>query len=418
MSFRLTLGGAVVATLILSGPAEAADVFDVTVTVNTPTGAVTDSTAANTITDLVNQLKLANLSNLNAAYTDTSIATAVLNLRGVAATASYLTAGTALTFQVPAAGINLSFTGGTRDESQQLFKDYLLKSGSGLVTRLFQLMARSSPIDPVAGNPNSLQFASAHNDFTIGTGIGLNGYDVPSGRNAQGNLLGEPNLVAVGGDIGVANSGGYQSLIATLPIRYTIPFSDPRYALTFDLPFTYVGTGSATSAFGSFGTALRVPVLENWYLTPGVRIGASGSVDLGAAAVQYSGSLASRYDIYFGDLALTIGNGVTVTKTDGISIGTVTLNYNMFNQLFTNAVQVEGSLPFTLFGSPTSWQGYVADTTVTGNKVYVSHYDEIGFTLGSRHGPNTQDWSALRVGAGVTVGEHYNAYKLGFTYRF
>jgi len=406
------------AALLLTGRVEAKDLFDLTLQVGNGSNATSASLALNTITDLANALKTENLSALSAAYSETSVATAVLNLRGVAATASYLTNGTTLNFSVPAAGINLNFTGATRNDSQQLFKDYLLKNGSGLITKLFQLMAASSPIDPVAGNPNSLQFASARSNFAIGTGIGLNGYEVPGNKTAQGNMLSEPNLIGAGGDIGWANSGGYHSLIATLPLRYTIPLYDPRYALTFDLPFTYVETGNSTSAFGSFGTALRIPVLDNWYITPGLRIGAAGSVDLGAAAVEYSGSVASRYDIYFDDLALTIGNGLTLVKTDGISIGSVSLNYNMFNQFFTNAVQTEGSLPFTLFGNPTSWQAYLADTSVSGNKVYVSHYDEIGFTLGSRHGLNGQDWSALRVGAGITVGEHYNAYKLGFTYRF
>ena len=128
--------------------------------------------------------------------------------------------------------------------------------------------------------------------------------------------------------------------------------------------------------------------------------------------------LASRYDLYFGDLNVTIGNAVSIMKTGGVSIGSVNVNYDLTNEVFTNGGQVEGSLPGTMFGKPTSWQAYLADTYVAGSKVYINHYDEIGFTVGTRHGLNTQDWDAFRVGAGVTFGANYNAFKAGFTYRF
>jgi hypothetical protein len=143
-------------------------------------------------------------------------------------------------------------------------------------------------------------------------------------------------------------------------------------------------------------------VLTNWYITPGVRGGVAGSIDLGAAAIQYSGSVASRYDIYFHDLDITVGDAVAVAKTAPLSVGTISVNYDLTNELFTNGLQVEGSLPYTIFGDPTSWQAYGADTYVTGSKVYVDHYDEIGFTVGTRHGRNGQDWNSLRIGAGFT----------------
>ena len=72
----------------------------------------------------------------------------------------------------------------------------------------------------------------------------------------------------------------------------------------------------------------------------------------------------------------------------------------------------------TLFGQPTSWQAWVADTYVAGSKVYINHYDEIGFTIGTRHGANTQNWDSLRIGAVLTVGSRYTALKAAFSYRF
>jgi hypothetical protein len=270
----------------------------------------------------------------------------------------------------------------------------------------------------VAGNPASSQNTMARSDFGIATGIGLGGAEIPGQGQARGGLVGLPNLINAGGEVGFISSGGYSGTSFTLPIRYTIPFSDERYAVTIDVPISYVEFAGSASYFGSAGVSLRVPVTDNWYITPAIRGGASGSVDLGAAALEYSGSVASRYDLFFGGLGLTVGNALTVAKTAPLSIGSVNVSYNLTNELITNGVQAEDSLPWTLFGEPTSWQAYVADTFVEGSKVYVSHYDEFGATIGTRHAPNTQDWQSLRLGVGFTVGEHYNAAKLGFLYRF
>ena len=262
-----------------------------------------------------------------------------------------------------------------------------------------------------------MQNSMAAADYAIGTGIGLNGVDGPT-MGPNGTMLRQPNLFAIGGDVGLVNSGGYQSTVVNLPLRYTIAFADPRWALTLDMPITYINTEGTSSYFASFGAALRIPLLTNWYITPSVRGGGVGSIDLGAAAVEYSGGVASRYDIFFHDLKITVGDGVSVVKTTQLSVGNVHVNYGLTNELWNNGVQVESSLPWTMFGDPTSVQAYFVDTYVSGSQVYINHYDEIGFTVGTRHAMNSQDWNSFRIGAGVGFGEHFSAYKLGFTYRF
>ncbi len=412
MRCRLHVVAATITTLVLVNDAKATDLYTVNVSVTAPTQSGGTS-GFNNISDAISQLQSQNLSSLASTYSDTSAASAVMNLRGVTAVATFPLNSTVLNFTVPGAGININFAGATRNQSENMLKDWLLQNQGGLTTQLLQYMAGHSPVDPVAGNPNSLQNTMARDDFVIGTGIGLTAPGLPSG-----GLKGQPNLFTLGGEVGYVNSGGYSSEVITLPIRYTIPFSDERYAVTIDMPLTYVNTQGASTGYGSFGTSLRIPVLENWYLTPAVRAGAVASLDVGAAAVEYAGSLASRYDIFFDDLQLTIGNAISLVKVGGVSAAKVTVNYDMFNQLYTNGLQLEGSLPFTLFGSPTSWQAYVADTFVGGNQVYVEHYDEFGFTIGSRQSPNTQVWDSLRLGTGFAVGAHYSSYKLALTYRF
>lgn len=396
--------------------AAAKDLFDINLAVTTPTTGQ-GAASAPTITDLVNQLQTANLQSLVHAYTDTSAAAAVLNIRGVTALASFDAGTTTLHFSVPSAGVNVAFTGATRNASEQDLLNFLLRNGGSAATAILQQMVANSPVDPVAGNPGSLQNSMAAADYAIGTGIGLNGLPATA-VGPNGTVLQQPNIFALGGDIGVLNEGGYTSTVVTLPLRYTIAFADPRWALTLDLPLTYIDTQGASSFFGSFGAALRIPLLTNWYITPSVRVGGAGSVDLGAAAVEYSGGVASRYDIFVSDLMITIGNGVDLVKTTGLSVGNVNVSYNLTNELWNNGVQVEGSLPWTMFGYPTSAQGYLVDTYVSGSQVYIDHYDEIGFTIGTRHIMNSQDWNSFRIGAGVGFGPHFNAYKLGFTYRF
>jgi hypothetical protein len=414
---RAARGAALAIVLALpAAAASAKDLFDVNIDVISPTQGQGQA-AAPTITDLIHTLQTANLQSLTSAYTDTSAASAVLNIRGVTALAAFDANSTTLHFSVPSAGVTQSFTGATRNDSEQQLLDFLLRNGGGMATRILQQMVASSPVDPVAGNPGSLQNSMAAADFSIGTGIGLNGVDAPA-MGPGGTLLKQPNIFALGGDVGFFNEGGYTSTVVTVPLRYTIPFADPRWALTLDLPITYVNTQGAASYFASFGAALRIPLLTNWYLTPSVRGGGAGSLDLGAAAVEYSGGLASRYDIYFRDLMITIGNGVDLVKTSVLSVGNVHVNYDLTNELWNNGVQVESSLPFTMFGDPTSVQAYLVDTYVSGSKVYISHYDEVGFTVGTRHAMNSQDWNSLRLGAGFGFGEHFTAYKLGFTYKF
>jgi hypothetical protein len=413
-------------------PASAENLFnlDLTVNPNTP-GQVSNSVSFGTVTDLANALRTQNLTSIVNSYTDISAASATMLIRGLPATASYQANSTALRFVVPAAGVDITFNGATRDDSQQQLKDFLLKNGGSLATKLLQALVANSPIDPVAGNPNSLENLGASNDFGVATGIGLGAEPIP-GPNAgpKAGLLGQPNLISLGGDLGVSRSGGFTSEIVTLPFRYIIPLKDPRYAVTIDAPISYVNTEGASSYFGSIGVSVRIPISGTWFISPSIRYGASGSVDLGAGAMQISGGVASRYNIYFNDLSVTVGNGVTVARTLPLSIGSVSVNYDLTNVLLNNGVQVEGSLPTLIYGRPTSWQAYLIDTYVAGSDVYINHYDEIGASFGTRHGVNTQNWDDLRVGVAFIYGtgsgtgtlsgksHDYQSLKLQLSYRF
>jgi hypothetical protein len=410
----------IVSSTAFISTASSKELFELNGSVLGPLGTEQASAGFSKIEDLVDSLSDAGLNSIFRSYTSTSEVNTSLFIRGLPATAAYAAGSTTLRFQVPSAGIDLSFTGATRDESEDQFKDFLKKSGSDILSRMLKELVANSPVDPIAGNPNSLQSQMGAQTFGIATGFGVIGEPgtTPSSGQAGGVFQRVPNLVTVGGDVGWARSGGYDSYVANLPIRYSLYFSDPRYALTFDLPLTYVRTEGAQSAFGSFGTSFRFPVVENWYLTPSARVGASGSLDLGAAALMYSADLTSLYNIYAGEYKFGIANGFGYYRSSKLSVGDVSIDYNLQNTALKNGINVEGPLNFSLFDRPTSWQAYVIDTHMFGDELFLQHFDEVGLIVGTRPSMDGQSWDSFRLGLAYTFGSDYNAIKASFGYRF
>ncbi|KOR30410.1 hypothetical protein TI04_05915, partial [Achromatium sp. WMS2] len=347
------------ALAIFSQQAVSKDLFVLQGTVG-GTGGETAYFSTNQITNLSEALGDAGLNRIFSTYTSNSAAQLSLSIGGLPAIASYAANSTTLVFEVPSLQIKLNFTGQTRDESEQQFTDFLKgKEGQDTLTRLLQGLVEQSPVSPVAGNPNSLQSTMAASTFGVGTGIGtLSGPgDMPGSEGTNlapspGGIASVPNLANAGGDVGFADSDGYKSVFVTLPLRYSYYFSNPQYALTFDLPLTYINTEGAQTGTGSFGMSLRIPVRENWYISPSARVGATGSVDLGAAAIMYSGDITSSYKIFWGDLQLNIGNSFGYYKTAPLDVGDLHMDYDLQNTILKNGLSLEGSLGTSLFNRP------------------------------------------------------------------
>lgn len=376
------------------------------------------SVSFNDITSLANSLSNTNLQTYLNLYTPTSAVSTTLYIRGLGATASYAANSTALRFGVPSVGIDLTFNGATRNESQTQFKDFLLKNGGDILSRMLRALVAESPVDPVAGNPNSLQAQMNATSFSSATGFGSLG-SLPTRKSDTSDRPTMPNMFTVGGDLGAARSGGYTSTAVHLPLKYAVHFDDPGYALIFDLPLTYVRTEGAQSGLGSFGTALRIPLISDaWYLTPSIRAGAAGSIDLGAAALMYSADLTSLYTFHVDDLRIGIGNGIGFYKSGGFSVRGYSFDYKLRNTIVKNGISIEGSLDAALFDRPTSWQAYVTDTYAFGDRLYVQRYNEVGLVMGTRQTDDGQVWDSFRLGVTYTVGRQYNALKANVGYRF
>jgi hypothetical protein len=300
-----------------------------------------------------------------------------------------------------------------RDTLAQL-KEFLKKSGK--LSILLTQLARWSPTDPLAGNPDSLFSRRMRGDFDYGFtnkvsqiwGCGTSAFnftndapiqvaavggvsDIFAEAQARAAALQAQNELGMGllastttakvAASGTQPGGELVTNAATLPFSYTVKLdSDPRKKIRFDLPLTYMETEGAVSYSTGFGVAYTHPLTDDWSLTPGVGVGATGSEDLGAAGGVAAGSLTSAYTWLLGGFALSLGNAVGYYESVPIEIGDVKAEADIANTVFTNGVLFTG--PNSLIAKNLVMEYSLVDTRITGDEVYADNYQEVGVALG------------------------------------
>ena len=294
---------------------QARSLFELTVEVD---GGEPVSKGFSNAQNFIDQLRSDGLRSLSPNYTEVSQVDAELDARGLRAFASYTKNTTLLTFQVECAGVEEKFEGQTRDESQDLLVDFL-EGNSQEVTDIAQCFVSDTPVDPIAGNPNSLMANMAASDFRVGTVTDA----------------GEENLFGIGIRAGASEASDFRTWSVELPINYVITIpnpSKPPYAIIFDLPIRYLNVEGGDLVDASFGLGVRIPVLGHWAITPLLRAGIAGSTDAGALQSVYSASITSKLDFYFDDLRLSLNNMVGYYETDDdISTGDFNGEYDIEN---------------------------------------------------------------------------------------
>lgn len=397
-----------IAVMAMSSSASAKDLFSIELMVDGTTGRSTYAS----IEDIIDAVDDRSLSRIVSSYNSTSVATAVLSIRGIPATVEYRTSGTTLTFSAPAAGVDeISFTGSSRDESQQLLEDYLKTNSDGILKKLLNYAVANTAVDPVAGNPSSLMGMMAANDFSQGTELDGGSPLVTNSASARANAFG------IGARFGQYSATGFEQNVYTIPIAYTVPLDNPGYQLKFQMPVTYIDTEGTATYSGSLGIGVRVPVTDDWSLTPAARVGSVGSIDLGSAAVVYSGSLSSNYNMHYSDLKFTIGNTAGYFQTKSIDAGDYEIAYDLTNQMIKNGIGVEGPLDFAVFGEGITWQTSIANTQFFGDELYIENYTDISMSFGTR--ATDTSWSSLRVGVTYSFGsKDYDGARMNFGYTF
>ena len=317
----------------LAVPANARDAFEIKLDVSGQTGSRGYSSLESAVDTLSST---SGLQGLVPSYTDTSPATANVNLRGLPATANYATGSPVLRVIIPGAGIDKTFAGATRADSARLFRNFL--QGQGASSSLFRALAAHTPTDPVAGNPNSLMNQMVGADF---------------GRVLADANGASPAGVGLDARYGSFSASGFNSKSITLPIDYSWRLS-ARDVIEIDVPISATDTSGGKSYSGNIGVLWRHKVLTNWTLQPSLRIGGVGSTDLGSAAGVWSAAINSAVNF---DLPaawqLTVANGLTYISTVPVTIGKYSVDYNLSNFVFRNGFVASHDVGFRLFDLPT-----------------------------------------------------------------
>lgn len=365
--------------------------------------------SAPNLVDLKRDLNTQSLESLIPIYTPTSPVSFKINLRGLIARLSFAANSTNLKVRIPNAGITTSFDGGTRDQSIALFKEFIKESSS--VPKILKAYAKFSPIDPVAGNPNSLMGQMAQSDYLLGKLSPLSGCD--SCSSAQPIV----HQFQVGAFVARAFCDRYDTTLLTLPLRYSYS-PDYRWAFILDAPITYHRNGGASSLLGSLGIGVRVPLSPNWSLTPILRGGASGSLDLACGGSFVSGGLTSAYDYKIGPV-LSLTNYVGYFSSTNLFLTGVNFNYHLKNVVFKNGLSLTSCKGFSLCDRSFNFKIAAEDTYFAGDRLFMKHYDEISVALITTHLNPYLDYDCLSIEMAYQFGQkRYKSYSLNFAYQF
>jgi hypothetical protein len=362
---------------------------------------------------LKDQITNANLAQINGNYSPNGAATIRAGYRGLPIVLDTLAGSTAVSLDIPSIGLNKTFSAqANRDANIKDMFDYLKSSGGDILNQLQQKLAQLSPIDPIAGNPSSMQSRMVSDDFDRNfTGFASNI------KAADGSSGSSSNLVGVGLSLGSMSVGGVTTQTTTLPFSYTVRNDlDPRKQFTFYAPVSSSDTAGAKTYGANIGASFRFPVNDDWALTPALGYGITGSEDLGSGASMMAASITSQYTIKMNGFDLAIGNMVGIYQSTKLNAGDYSIDPHINNTVYRNGILA--SFPVTSFGQKLALEASYIITNYTGTALYSNMYQEVGLTIGTSKSADAAR-TYMRGGATYLTGENgITGYKLNFGYWF
>lgn len=356
---------------------------------------------------------LENLSSTNLAYTPTSAASIVGRFNDVNIFMEYLSNSTTLTVSMPEIGIsNKTFTGATRDETEDNFVDWLKKEG--IIGDIMNYQAQHSGTSPITGSGGLIP-TIADTEYTTNMDNNSNL------SNTTSIETGTDGIIDLGVSYGSFSVDGSADKVEsfTLPLSYTYRFENkPNHNLIFSLPISMYKVGDAKGYHVGLGVAYRFPITEHWSLTPGVRYSLTASVDRANIASIASVSLMSVYQIPFDNFDVNIGNMIGYYKTGKFKAGDYSFNPNIQQTMLRNGVMI--SQPITLYGNKMAIEYSLIDTRYIGSeKPFIDNTQELGVTLGFHRDAKPGRLSDLRIGASYVNGaKGSDGFKVNFGYWF
>jgi hypothetical protein len=383
--------------------------FDLSVSVNGTYASASDTLVGgiqstplgfSSVEDMFNQSKNGGLTQVNSSYTNTSASVIRFGYRGMPLVLQTAANSQTVTLLIPGLNENVTFAAkATRDGNVDDVKEYLKNSGGDILNRLQQQLAKVSPIDPIAGNPNSMQSMMVSGDFDRNfTQFATNIKAAPGTDGASNNLIG------VGLSFGNFTQGGLTNSVVTLPLSYTSRSDiDPRRQLTVYLPITVSDVAGAKTYSANLGVSYRLPMNDDWSLTPALGYGVSGSVDLGSAAAMLAASVTSQYTWKMGGFDLAMGNMLGLYQSSKFSAGGTSFDPQIRNTVLRNGLMA--SIPTQVMGRSMAMEFSFVNTLYSGTDLYSNQYNEIGATLGTNKGANSSR-SYLRAGVTYLQGQN------------
>lgn len=312
-----------------------------------------------------------------------------LVLRGVPATLVDSEGPCCLSVDIPALGINNQ---GLSGESYQEDMDQLrlLLTQGDTARRLARESARSSPLDPIAGNPASqmarmvaFDFAAAF--FPFASNNAEDGVQVAqAGGLPAGAVRGPmPNLPGVGAQIGLFKDGSQSAKVLTLPLSYSLRSDlDPRRQLNVYLPVTVADINGARVTQFTLGGSVRLPLAKDWALTTAVNYATLNGKDLGVAGKIGSIAVISAYTLRGESSSLSFGNLIGHYRSMTGTVGGIDTGSGVANTVLRNGVLWSMAAP-AWAGSGKSIEYTLVNTQYTGTALYLRNYSEVGVSLGT-----------------------------------
>lgn len=397
--------------------------FDLTVNVGGSYNSSTDSIQGGglsgtkgfaTVTQLFDLSKDSGFQQINSAYTANSASVIRLGYRGLPLVLQTMANSSSVLLYIPSIGVQQSFsTKSTRDDNLSDAKDFLKKSGGDILNRMQQMLAKVSPVDPIAGNPASMQSRAVADDFDRNYSGSASNIKVAA--DTGGGVT--SNLIGSGLSFSNYSQGGFTTQVVTLPLTYTFRSDlDPRRQLSFYAPITVTSTSGSKTVGVNAGVSYRIPMSDEWALTPAFGYGLNGSADMGSAAAMIGTSVTSMYVKRFDSFDLAMGNMIGYYQTSKFSAGGYSFDPQIKNTVFRNGLMA--SVPTSFMGQRMAAEYTFTNTTYTGTDLYSKQYNEIGASIGTNKSANSSR-SYLRGGISLLQGQNgIKGYKFHFGYWF
>ena len=410
-AYRALLG--VGLALAVATPASAGKLFSSTVTVDTVVGRL----GTNSLLDVPDFYDTSTLTEINPGFDSSSEGfVGALNLRGVGSFVSFEASTQSLALSIPGV-LEIGFDEGSLDANMDALEDWLqgdwntAEAPQDAVESLLKAWAKNSPVEPVAGNPNSLMTRMTNADFVLGSEGPFFHSDTP--------LASAPGQTGVRFDYSYAKAGDWNMNAYELSIDHRFNFKSlPNLSAIVSFPVAGTETEGQWTGMGSLGVGVQYRPTERWSITPMVRTGVVGSLDVGAAAVLFSATLNSHagfslQKLYapLPDIQIGITNQLGYARSiQDIKIGDFRLDYGLENGILRNGGYFAGrlgdsSLGWKLFGTASCWFGddlYLESYANLGGEVHVlgeidgTPFERLTFALA--YTGNFGDWDSLSVG--------------------